>query len=88
MMQHNRAWALWIILVLAVVAAAGVYAGERIYNGIVLPEVWPPRDVDPKDIAPMAQQYHIMQSYGLGLEDVRDLHQLFSRRELRKLTGR
>jgi hypothetical protein len=28
--------------------------GERLYNGIVLPEVWPPRDIDPRDTAPMA----------------------------------
>lgn len=31
--------------------------GERLYNGIVLPEVWPPNDIDPADTAPMAVPY-------------------------------
>ena len=31
--------------------------GERLYNGIVLPEAWPPRDIDPRDTAPMAVPY-------------------------------
>ena len=31
--------------------------GERLYNGIVLPDVWPPRDVNPKDAAPMSVPY-------------------------------
>jgi hypothetical protein len=35
----------------------GENRGEKLYNGIVLPEVWPPRDIDPKDTAPMAVPY-------------------------------
>ena len=31
--------------------------GERLYNGIVLPEEWPPQTVDPHDTAPMAVPY-------------------------------
>jgi hypothetical protein len=31
--------------------------GERLYNGIVLPEVWPPNDIDPADTAPMPVPY-------------------------------
>ncbi len=31
--------------------------GERLYNGIVLPETWPPKDVDPRDTAPMPVPY-------------------------------
>jgi len=32
-------------------------AGERLYNGIVLPEEWPPEDVDQKSDAPMPVPY-------------------------------
>ena len=32
-------------------------AGERLYNGIVLPEVWPPRHFDPKSDEPMPVPY-------------------------------
>lgn len=32
-------------------------AGERLYNGIVLPEEWPPWEVDPRDTSPMAVPY-------------------------------
>jgi len=28
-------------------------SGEMLYNGIVLPEVWPPRDVDEGGTAPV-----------------------------------
>ncbi len=31
--------------------------GERLYNGIVLPEEWPPQMIDPRDTAPMAVPY-------------------------------
>jgi hypothetical protein len=31
--------------------------GERLYNGIVLPKTWPPRDIDPHDTRPMAVPY-------------------------------
>lgn len=31
--------------------------GERLYNGIVLPKEWPPRNIDPNDTAPMAVPY-------------------------------
>ena len=31
--------------------------GERLYNGIVLPEEWPPQDVAPHDTAPMRVPY-------------------------------
>jgi len=31
--------------------------GERLYNGIVLPEEWPPQAIDPRDTAPMAVPY-------------------------------
>ena len=31
--------------------------GERLYNGIVLPEEWPPQNIDPRDTAPMAVPY-------------------------------
>ena len=31
--------------------------GEKLYNGIVLPEVWPPQDRDPKSIEPMPVPY-------------------------------
>ncbi len=31
--------------------------GERLYNGIVLPEEWPPQTVNPGDTAPMAVPY-------------------------------
>jgi hypothetical protein len=31
--------------------------GEKLYNGIVLPERWPPDDIDPRDAAPMAVPY-------------------------------
>jgi len=41
---------------LGVEEAAG-NAGERLYNGIVLPKEWPPRTVDPKDTSPMAAPY-------------------------------
>jgi hypothetical protein len=40
----------------ALVAYAGC-AEELLYNGIVLPQVWPPRTVDAKDVAPMAVPY-------------------------------
>ena len=32
-------------------------AGETLYNGIVLPEIWPPRDRDPASRAPMPVPY-------------------------------
>ncbi len=32
-------------------------AGEALYNGIVLPEVWPPGHLDPKSAEPMAVPY-------------------------------
>jgi hypothetical protein len=32
-------------------------AGERLYNGIQLPEDWPPRDIDPKSDEPMPVPY-------------------------------
>ncbi|HYW81105.1 MAG TPA: hypothetical protein VE890_16100, partial [Thermoguttaceae bacterium] len=32
-------------------------AGERLYNGIVLPEHWPPRTIDPVDTDPMPVPY-------------------------------
>ena len=38
-------------------AAAGAASGETLYNGIVLPNVWPPRDRDPKSRAPMPVPY-------------------------------
>jgi hypothetical protein len=31
--------------------------GERLYNGIVLPEEWPPQEIDPRDTAPMPVPY-------------------------------
>ena len=31
--------------------------GERLYNGIVLPEEWPPQEINPRDTAPMAVPY-------------------------------
>jgi hypothetical protein len=31
--------------------------GERLYNGIVLPELWPPRNIDPGDESPMPVPY-------------------------------
>ncbi len=31
--------------------------GEQLYNGIVLPEVWPPRDLDPESDEPMPVPY-------------------------------
>lgn len=31
--------------------------GERLYNGIVLPDEWPPQDIDPRDTAPMPVPY-------------------------------
>jgi len=31
--------------------------GERLYNGIVLPEEWPPEEIDPRDTAPMSVPY-------------------------------
>ena len=31
--------------------------GERLYNGIVLPKEWPPRNIDPKDTTPMEVPY-------------------------------
>lgn len=31
--------------------------GERLYNGIVLPEPWPPKTVDPENTAPMEVPY-------------------------------
>ncbi len=31
--------------------------GERLYNGIVLPEEWPPQTIDPRDTAPMPVPY-------------------------------
>ena len=31
--------------------------GERLYNGIVLPEEWPPQDIAPHDTAPMRVPY-------------------------------
>ncbi len=31
--------------------------GERLYNGIVLPEEWPPQEIDPRDDAPMPVPY-------------------------------
>jgi len=31
--------------------------GERLYNGIVLPEEWPPQDLQPRDTAPMPVPY-------------------------------
>ncbi|MCC7087092.1 MAG: hypothetical protein IT427_18990, partial [Pirellulales bacterium] len=31
--------------------------GERLYNGIVLPEEWPPRNIDPRDVEPMRVPY-------------------------------
>ena len=31
--------------------------GERLYNGIVLPEEWPPQTINPRDTAPMAVPY-------------------------------
>ncbi len=37
--------------------AWGANTGERLYNGIVLPEEWPPSDIDPRDAAPMAVPY-------------------------------
>ena len=32
-------------------------SGETLYNGIVLPEVWPPRDVDEGGTAPVPVPY-------------------------------
>ena len=32
-------------------------SGEMLYNGIVLPEVWPPRDVDEGGTAPVPVPY-------------------------------
>ena len=37
--------------------AGAVLLGERLYNGIVLPQEWPPRTVNPRDTAPMAVPY-------------------------------
>ena len=31
--------------------------GELLYNGIRLPEIWPPRDMDPKAYRPMPVPY-------------------------------
>ena len=31
--------------------------GERLYNGIVLPPMWPPRTINPRDTRPMAVPY-------------------------------
>jgi len=31
--------------------------GERLYNGIVLPKEWPPKEIDPRDRAPMPVPY-------------------------------
>ncbi len=31
--------------------------GERLYNGIVLPDRWPPENIDPRDTAPMPVPY-------------------------------
>lgn len=44
-------------LVLAAAAAAPLRAGETLYNGIVLPEIWPPRDRSPASRAPMPVPY-------------------------------
>jgi hypothetical protein len=38
-------------------AEPGRSEGERLYNGIVLPEQWPPRNIDPKDTMPMPVPY-------------------------------
>ncbi|MDZ7620388.1 MAG: hypothetical protein U1E05_25580, partial [Patescibacteria group bacterium] len=35
----------------------GENRGERLYNGIVLPEEWPPQSIDPSDTAPMPVPY-------------------------------
>ncbi len=35
----------------------GENRGERLYNGIVLPEEWPPQSIDPSDTAPMRVPY-------------------------------
>ncbi len=40
-----------------VVRPWGENRGERLYNGIVLPEEWPPQEIDPKDDAPMRVPY-------------------------------
>ncbi len=45
------------LVLMGLLTAGGACAGERLYNGIVLPDVWPPRDVVPNDAAPMAVPY-------------------------------
>jgi len=57
MRKKHRAIHFVNLLVLGVLSAGGTHAGERLYNGIVLPDAWPPREVDPKDTAPMAVPY-------------------------------
>ncbi len=45
-------------LILALVFTCGALpAGEILYNGIVLPNTWPPRDRDPASRAPMPVPY-------------------------------
>ncbi len=42
---------------IAAAEAANGKTGERLYNGIVLPQAWPPHDIDPRDTRPMPVPY-------------------------------
>ena len=46
-----------ILLMAASFAGTVVEAGERLYNGIELPQEWPPRTINPRDDSPMAVPY-------------------------------
>lgn len=47
--------------------------GERLENGIVLPEVWPPRHLDPKSTAPMPVPYLEHPPQVIGIDRGRQL---------------
>jgi hypothetical protein len=45
MVKHLRVFSVIVFLVLVV--GTGAFAGEMLYNGIELPEQWPPDDGEP-----------------------------------------
>jgi len=54
---HGECFRLSGLALMGLLMVGVACAGERLYNGIVLPDAWPPRDVVPKDTAPMAVPY-------------------------------
>lgn len=46
----NMLWMSWML-------TGAACAGELLYNGIRLPDAWPPQDIDPRDAAPMRVPY-------------------------------